>query len=335
MASTYARLFLGFSPPVSQQIVEDSRQPSSKSVDILDITILNQSQIDQALSHPQNKYLKEIISGPYVAFIRADRKIIQDKDSLEEQFPFVNVTLSDLEQKKKETKSEATKKVLSNIQSSLNQQWKYLQTINDSVNHQHSLLTETEASFKIVSKHNSDWQQYREKHLDKLRVELESLHIPEEEINNLLRQDLQYTIDKFTDRVIVTQDLPPAKLERLVKLDHPDFATYFKMKAYLAIRSVLPSSERTPQHMEKLEDFFKQAAHEAEQLHHQQTDEIKTLQIHKIEPILEVAQENHNILVRMSTDRLEQVKSVTNLEDINAKVEEAIQRAPASSMGPR
>ncbi len=329
--STYARLFIGFNETFSSQITHYARQTRSKQTAILPITILSSEQVNQSLSHPQNQSLKDFIGTAYADSIRADRMIIKGQESLNEQKIFIEEALENLETKKKFA-SPATKASIESTKKTLNDQYKLLTNIKNAQEHGYSQLKGLGQEFKDLStKQDAEWSTYRDSMLKKLENTLETVletvglpSLPQGEIDNLLRQDLQDVLDRFED-LGASKDLPQEELSKLLGIKKPDLDTYFKMKAYLAIRSVYPSRENISQHMKKLDHFFNEAKDEGRKILHQHESEIKALDS-KVQPIVKVAESNNRTLDQLKFGREQLVMSVASLADLEAIREKTQQR---------
>lgn len=332
MLSTYARLFIGFSESFSSLITEYSRQSQSKQTKILPITILSASQVSQALAHPQNQTLTDMIAITHSDNIKIDRKIIQGQESLDSQRIFIEETLNALESKKR-VASPATKANIENTMNSLNQQYKLLNNIQNALDHGRKQMSSIKNDIDdLVQRQDGEWSAYRENFLRLLKQEIEKVTkeaglppIPQGEIDNLMRQDLQEVLDRFTD-LGASKDLPAAELEKILGINNPDFDTYFKMKAYLALRSILPSRENIGELMKKLDQVFIQAKDEANSIYERQAAEIRTHDNDKLQPILKVAESNYETLTRLEIDREDLLKVVASLQDIESIREKTQQR---------
>jgi hypothetical protein len=345
--STYARLFIGFNEAMSRLIKKHSRQSQSRHTQILPITILSPDQV-KSLSHPHNESLKDFIRGAYADFMKANRMLIKGQESLEEQYVFIDETIKTFDEKKRSA-SPATKKTIEKTQAALNGEYVPLTNIKNMQNHSRRELATLAQDFSnFITELDTEWSQYRDKMLKQLRDELAKVlkeaglpPLPQGEIENLLRQDLQDLDDRFED-LGASKDLPDNKVEKLLGLNKPDIDTYFKKKAYLALRSVDPSRENIDQYLRQLNNFFKAAKTEGKQLLTKQEAKIKALGNEKVKPIVQSLESNNKTLDKLKEYRDDSIKTVASIRDIEAIRNKTVQRisearpiAPSVSQGKR
>jgi hypothetical protein len=329
--STYARLFIGFNEAMSRLIKKHSRQSQSRQTQILPITILSPDQV-KSLSHPHNASLRDFIKEAYADFMRANQMLIKVQESLEEQYIFIDETIKTLDEKRRSA-SPATKKIIEKTQTALNGEYMPLTNIKNIQNHSHHQLATVVQDFDhLITELDTEWSQYRDKMLERLKNELTNVlklaglpPLPQGEIENLLREDLQDVEDRFED-LGARKDLPDNKVEKLLGLDKPDIDTYFKKKAYLAIRSVDPSRENIDHYLRQLNNFFGEAKTEGKQLLTKQEARIKALDKEKIKPIVQSLESNNNTLTKLKEYRDDSIKAVASIHDIEAIRNKTVQR---------
>lgn len=331
--STYALVNIGLSKGIVSSILKHSRQSQTKQASILPITLLTETQVNQALSHPQNESLGDLIATAYCDSVNATHQTNVSQENIKNQQVFNHESLDALQDKLKSNISPASKKNVEHAKEVLNQQLRVMRNIKENLNHAETQLGTIHKEIDdLAIAHDSQWSDYRKKRLEALRNEIEKnlndagLKMLPGEIDNLLREDLQDVSDRYVD-LGVSKDLPPGGIEKLLGLKTPDFATYFRMKAYMAIRSTNAPVEERITVLKKLDDFFKASQQEAEALNTQQKTENHSVQ-RKIKPILEIAKSNRMELERLEQERDVELNKVTSIEAIREKVQQKTETPP-------
>lgn len=320
MLSTYARLFIGFFKPFGELVTQYSRQSPSKPLQVLPITILSEEQVTQTLFHPHNSTVKEMIHTAYKDARKADHDLLDGQDSLDTQRRFIETSLEEISSRKSTESTKLTR-------DALEKQYVLLNNIQNAIKHGHSQLNDIEKDFEdFVSRQNTEWVDYRTKYLGKLSEEISNRlpAITPGEIENLERQDLQDARDRFVD-LGISKDFTNAELNKILNLENPDFDTYFKTKAFMAIRSAIPlDKEKISQVMKSLDNIFVEAKNEGQALSEKQKAEIHNIDNTKVKPLLDTIDRNNKTLKTLESDR----EKLLPPEAIEA-IEEKIQRAPA------
>lgn len=341
--TTYERLILGFSPDISRRILDTARKKSTRKKTVLGITALDQDEVNQAISDPQNASLKNLINTAYVTHVRADRAMISGLESVEEQRLYTEEALTALDTKKRTSPSTAQQ--ATETTNALNQQYKQLNNIQNAFDLNGRQLNDAKNDFNsITSDLKDDWDSYKQIVLQNLLQELNGVlkesnlpDLPSGEVDNLLRMDTwQELLDRFYDTG-ANRELPEQELERILNLKTPSFDTYFKLKAYLAIRSVHPSRENMGKYLKRLDKVFDRAVSEGEALTQRQNENNANLN-QKIEPILNNAKSNEATLSLIEKNRnelLTNVASTHELEEITkrtqARIAEVVVPRPGQS----
>lgn len=325
--STTARLLIGLNPDLCQRIIRSARQNPNKKTNILNITILSSDQMNQSLADPQNNSFKSWIKLVYVNNLQVVNSIIASQEKVEEQRIFIQEALNTLHNKLKSAPP-PQKVEIKSAMTSLQQKYKLLNNIDNAYVHSSKQLTalETESN-AVIAKHDEQWAAYRSKHLDELKVSLDKIleeaglpPLPQGEIDNLLRQDSwQEVLDRFND-VGASKDLPEAELEKLIQLKKPSFNTYFRLKAYMAIRSVYPSREKISNYFNKLNDKFNEENHDGDELTAKQEGEVSTLR-DKVIPISQLTDSNRKTVNEILLDSENILKNVTTKRDLEYIIE--------------
>jgi hypothetical protein len=334
--STYARLFLGFSAAISDNIVKFAKKAKAYVANILPITLLTEDQVDQALSDPHNKFLNTSIKDYYVDHRKAEHLAINIQSDLNSQKVFIEETLKTLEEKSQDV----TPTVKSNIDVTtelLLNQYKVLNSIQVELNDNETTLKQLqEQSDPMIQKHEQEWVIYRQQMLDGLLNELktqfagdEDFRLVQGEIDNLQRQDsLQELYDRVTE---LAADLPPGELEKIIDLKNPSNQTYFKLKAFLAIRSALTTTTNINRAMKKLNSFFNTTENEGKKLFDKQNASIQSLVKTTLKSITQTMKTNENTLKSLYENRqtiLKPVASIEDLEKIRDKTDKRIAETP-------
>jgi hypothetical protein len=336
MLSTYARIYIGLLPTLVKKIKQYSRQLATATTQaVLPITILPESPIQQALSHPQSGGLKTFMQTAYSDNIRVDNYISDSQASLEEQQIFIESTLYTLQSAKTNPNtSPAFQAKINDTMDSLNKQLIVLKSVGSEISASQQKSTEAKKWFgELIEKHDTEWTEFRDKHLKELHKAIDGIledtgyhkldPIPGGEVDNLMRQDLQETLDFYTDRA--AKDLTPTEMEKMLGLKNPDVDTFFKIKAYLALRSVNPPLEERAGLMKKLETLFNQAKTEGQQLLDKQQKEVINLDNQNVKPILHTIESSHRQLKALETDRKAFLAPVTSAK-LREEIEERIQQ---------
>lgn len=335
--STYAKIILGLSEAIAALVVKYARQSSSKLTSVLPITLLTEDQVNQALGHPQNDSLKNLIATAYKDSVDATHYINISVESIDDQRMFIEETLNTLQTKLAGKVTPATKESIETTKNALNQQLRVINTLQERISGSEEQLTATKAEIDTLATTQDDqWSAFREKRLSQLKTEIEALlkgfglQLLPGEIDNLERQDLQEVHDRYID-LGVGRDLPEKQMEKLLVLKNPDFATYFRVKAYMAIRSAHPSSDQAVKMMQQLNTFFDQSKQEAKELDSKQKVETEIVQ-RKVKPLLQAAITSSQELGNLQQERtvlLTKVASIRgDLDSIQEKIQQRIDVTP-------
>ncbi len=352
MLSTYARLFIGLSPTISGLVIDSARKNPNRATNVLKITMLSPDQIDQSLKDPRNKSLKTLIQSVYANNIKAGRTIIKSQDTLGEQRVFIEQALNTLSSKSKKS-TPAQKKEIQNATNNLNQRYKLLNNIDNASTHTDQQLTNIQSEADTLSvNNNKEWVNYSTKHLEEIKGGIEKVlsnaRLPSlleiGEVTNFLRQDSwQEVLDRFNDSG-ASKDLEQAGMEKLLGLKKPSYDTYFKLKAYMALRAVDPSREKIGQCFSQLKSYFEQANQEASDLTAKQEAQIHSLD-KEVQPILKLTESNNETLNAnnfehmlggvISKSALESIKENTRAQISEVPpVEKPTPQAPKSEVSP-
>lgn len=339
MQSTYYHLYLGMFNEVADIIKASARPSINKGSDVLGIRHLEKEWIPQALSDPQNESLKTLISLSVTDSSKATKLRNEGGEAVSEQQLFISEALAILEQKKpkgatdlSDAQMTALKKIR-DAQAILNTQFKQLINIDNSVKHHHKLIDEVKIEINnLAGSHYSTWQDFRRTNLINLEEPIRKvlhevgLHqLPQGEIDNLLRTDSwQEVLDRFQDTGAM-KELTPAQLEKLFNWNKPTIASYFKLKAYLAIRSVNPSRENMSQYLKRLDPVFNKIDQHGDAITQQQKMEIQSLNDSKVKPILEVVDGNVATLKLLESSRAKVMHDVTSSQEID-RIQDKIRR---------
>jgi hypothetical protein len=324
--STYARLFIGFSMSMSRIIKKYSRQSQTKQLKLSPITMISNEQVDESILHPHNKAVKEVIGSSYSSSIKIDRLMIKYQDHLDGQRIFIEEILKLLREKNKQLLDWGSDtQHIQDARKNLNRQFKLLDQVQGDIDDAYQQLSDVRQSIaKVVERGDNAWVEYRTELLDKLREQIVNLlaraklHIPQGEIDNLLRQDLQDVEDRFID-LGANKDFPPEELEQILGLEHPDFDTYFKKKAYLAIRSVaVGNKEQIRGVMKELNPFFEEARKAGNRLYNEQGAQVQAIDEQKVRPILQLISSGQTLLAAIESDCNALLESVTSRDDIQS-----------------
>lgn len=336
--STYARLFVGFSPDISQLMVKYARKTGRDTAAVLPITILSSNQVTQSSADPHNASLVSLISA-FKETIRADHQFLEGSDDAIKQKATVKYILDDLAQKRPKA-TPAAQSNIDNITHSIEEQWRLIQNIENAMTHHAKQVNEVKAKFKSVAEKNDKiWTQFKEAKLvqlqhvvDKVIDDARLQSLPPGEIENLIRLDSwQDMLDRYYD-LGANRDPEAAAIEKLIGLKSPTIDSYYKLKAYLAIRSVNPSHENMPQYLKKLGPFFDATKHEADEMTTQQIAEIKNME-ENLQPAIKITQKNNETLSRLDKDRevlMQGIASIDEIEQIKQKATQSLE-GPAPS----
>lgn len=328
--STYARLFIGFSSDLASYIVGSARVKSTDPTAILPITILSEDQVSQSLSDPLNESFRTLLGTSYADNLKTNRALIKGQETLLEQRVFLEEALRALDEKKR-TAPLSAKSSIDTAITALNNQYKQLNNIKNAFDHNEKQLSELNADFSQITTDLKENRSRYKQGLAQLNDQLAKLlrenglpDLPSGEVENLLRQDSwQELLDRFYDTG-ASKELPPAELERILNLKHPSYETYFKLKAYLAIRSVHPSRENMGKYLKQLDPYFTQANEQAKTLNETEQQQIKTIAEEKIQPVLKTIESNQATLELLHDNREQILTQVTTAKDL-ATIEENIQ----------
>lgn len=336
--STYASVYIGLSPTLVDLIRKHSRQSSTyESSPILPITLLPENQVNQALSHPQNRSLKDLIATGY----RDQREIQHDinaaSEDLENHRLFVEESLTTLQAKLKGKVSPAFKANIESTKTALNQQLKVMQSIEKEIGQAQAQLTGVTLDQQAKA-HDQEWSAYREKYLPLLEQQINKVleesgnhTLPPGEVDNLLRDEMQEVLDRYID-LGASKDFSAAEMEKLLQLEHPDATTYFKLKAYMALRSVNPPLDQRAKLLSSLDPIFKEAKKEAKKIDDKQLAANHTLD-QSIKPILKTVKNDRMELKKLIQDSsaiLSHVASIEDLETIREKMAQRTERLETS-----
>jgi hypothetical protein len=333
--STYARLFLGFSVPISNNIVKFAKAYVEK-LNILPITLLTEEQVDQALSDPHNEFLKTSIKDYYVDDRKAEHLAIRIQNDSNSQKVFIEETLKALEEKSQNV-TPAVKSNIDITRELLLNQYKVLNSIQTELNDNETKLKQFKEQFDpMIQKHEQEWVVYRQQMLDGLLNELktkfsgdEDFRLVQGEIDNMQRQDsLQELYDRVTE---LAADLPPGELEKIIDLKNPSNQTYFKLKAFLALRSALTTTTNINRAMKKLNSFFSTTENEGMKLFDKQKSSIQSLVKTELKSMIQTMETNENTLQSLYENRqkiLRPVASIEDLEKIRDKTDKRIAETP-------
>jgi hypothetical protein len=337
--STYAQIILGLSG-IASLVLKHSRQSTAKQISILPITLLTDLQVAQALSHPQNDSLKNLIATAYRDTVEATHNINNSTDSLETQRIFIEETLKTLQAKLGPDISPASKASIESTKDVLNQQLRVIQSIaNNSTINSNELNQIKQDIDQVAAVHDTEWTAYREKQLEQLKDRLEKilsaagLRLLPGEIDNLLRQDMQEVLDRYVD-LGVSKDLPAGKLDKLLGLNNPDFDTFYKMKAYMAIRSANPTPDQAISLLKELDSFFASTKTEANELNQKQLAENSRLH-QQAKPIVKSAKSSFSELKKLEQERsllLTRVATIHDLESIRERIEQRVEVKPQTGL---
>lgn len=341
--SSYARLFIGFIPVFSDEVVKTSRQKSTKQTPILPITFLSEDQVAQSLADPHNQSFKTLLGTAYVESIKADRAIILTITQIGQQKTFIEAALVTLGNKKKRA-PQSVREGIESAEAILNNQYKLLNNISNAADHQRKKIMELQDEFQGVAQANSqEWVGFRDTYLNKIYTEINEVlareglpALTKGETDNLKRPDAwQEVIDRFNDTGS-RKELSAADKDRVLGLTKPTYDTPFRIRAYIAIRSVLPSHEGVLPYMRRLEKTFKAAQEEGANLTERQEIKIKVITEDKAQPITKIVSSNVHTLEALPKEREDILRKTVTTQEA-AAIQEKIQTQlaePTSGQGP-
>lgn len=235
--STHARVVLSNSETLSNYIRKYSLTPAEAraaagSDDLSSLILLTSKQIDEAIHNPQNS-LKVCIQS-YVTIIATHRHIItvqhqayQQQLAIEQGIQAIRERYPKVDPSQKETLVQAMK--------TLEQYYKEIAAMHKQLSEfENKLLSYEQQLSEMIEQIDIEWDDYRSKFLEEL-------------IQNLIASDIPLTELEQTE--LKTQDAWAAILKRFkdlslpvpsyIKLDKPNFQTYFELKSFLAIHASL------------------------------------------------------------------------------------------------
>jgi hypothetical protein len=246
-------------------------------------------------------------------------------DELDRQLIFFDEAFKSLEEERRVATDQSKIEIESAI-SSFENQYKTMINIKKSLDTTHQQLDSLEGDFShLAEEHDLQWIDYRTQALSQLHTDLAKLlqssglpDLPQGEVDNLLRQDnFHELLARFSD-LGASKELTPTEREKILGLNDPSYETYFKLKSYLAIRSVHPSREDMGKYLKKLDSFFDQSHQEGQALTERQEVEIKALDQNKVQPILTGTKTNLITLSKLETEREAALALVASSVDIAA-----------------
>jgi hypothetical protein len=339
--TSYARMFIGMLPALVRMIRKHSRQTATTTSPVLPITILSESQIQQALNQPQCESLRNFIQTAYKDTIHLDNLTNDSQRMLEEQQIIIESTLYSLKAARDSSNiSDAFKAKAEIAMQSLYKQLDVIHTIEADIRKAVTQSAALKNDFtSLLDAQETELDVYRAKQLKQLHEVLDEIlvnagyhkldPVPGGEVDNLLRADLQEALDRYED--LAARDLTPKEMEKMLGLTKPDVATFFKIKAYLALRSVNPPLEDRPKLMRQLEQFFEQAKKEGTEILQKQSLETKRLDETNVKPVLQIAANCHAELQALAKDREKVIKPVETRQlrrQIRLQVQQRIGRLP-------
>lgn len=334
--STYARLILGFDESISKRIIDTSDQSTTRKTSILPITILTEKQVKQAMSDPSNESLKEIIRSPYVDTIKADRAYIKARENISPDKVTIEETLPVLDSKKRGA-SQASKTSIDNTMSALNDQYRKLNQLESQLQDIQGQVQIIDNDFaSLTGKHTQELRELRKNLLDNLYSEIKEIlksadlnPLLEQEVTNLLREDNYRDLVVRFDDLTSKDSISPAEMERMTGRKDASYATYYRLKAYLAIRSVLTDPSNTKDYMKQLDAVFKDAEKQGQELIEKQKVEIKSVTQNKVLSALKAAESSNTTLSKLESDREKIVREVVTTQDMKVIEEKTEARTAA------
>lgn len=330
---TYACLFIGFSKDLSQYVVDSALKKSTKQTSVLGITYLDGDQVSQALNDPRNKDLKTFVGTAYKDFIETNHLLLQGQESVRDKKTYLEEALGALDEKRRISSGTAQTTVNDAI-SSLNTEYKQLNNIDNAYEYNDKQLDTIGDFSSVISTMRDDRDQYNEQKLQELYEAITKVlrdsgiqDLPSGEVDNLLRPDAYVEVyNRFMDTG-ANKELPADEIERILHLNNPTFETYYKLKAYLAIRSVYFARENMGQIMRRLDTVLAKTKEEGEKLAQKQEPNINAI-AEKIKPITDNINSNNTTVDNLAKKREDVLKNVGDVvRDIEQRFQTRISEA--------
>lgn len=244
--STYARVIMSNSDRLANLICKYSVAPSDNKyadqLNAMQLTLLSEKQIEEAMLNPQNA-LKPSIAA-YGDLCKAHRGIVQAQQNAYEQRLMIEEGIKQLRDRYAQTDKEQQKDIVESV-NDLEKNYKVLTNLQNELNQLEEELKNHEAEFmNMVENHDIQWEEFRQKTLVKYVESLEESGIPlsEHERNELLTSEIW-------PQVVYRYQQLGLEIPSYLHLKKPNVATYFELKCYLAIqaslgRRMLPNSTK-------------------------------------------------------------------------------------------
>lgn len=327
---TYARLFLGFSPAISALVTEFASKKTTEQTPILPITILRENQVQEAYADPRSEPLRKLVSAAYVAERAADIHLISGQEDVSKQKIYIEEALETMKEKRRVAEITDKAKIDSTV-NTLNHHYKNLNNMDNAANYNDRQINNLEEDFKAATQNiKDDFDNFNTQALKDLHEAVEKvihdsgLHaLPSGEVDNLLRPDsYQEVINRFNDTG-ANRELTAKEIEKMLSLQAPTFETYYKLKAFLAIRAVYPSRENVGEMLRRFDNVLAKIKQDAQKYTEQREPEIANLS-DKIKPIAKNIESNDAGINTIAESSLKTVNEIANNNDL-VTLEERIQ----------
>lgn len=328
---TYARLFLGFSPAISALVTEFASKKNTEQTPILPITILRENQVKEAYADPRSEPLRKLVTEVYVPERAADIELVSGQAGVSKQKIYIEEALVTMKDKRRVAAAMTEKTPIDTAVNTLNHQYKDLNNIDNAAKYNERQIHLLEDDFQVTTQNiKSDFNNFNHQALKDLHEAVEKvIHdsglpaLPSGEVDNLLRPDsYQEVINRFNDTG-ASRELSAKEIEKIIGLQTPDFETYYKLKAYLAIRSVYPSRENIGQMMRRFDGVLAKINQNGQKYSEQRTSEISNLS-NKIKPIADNIVSNDAGINTIAQSSIKTVNDIANTNDL-VSIKERIQ----------
>lgn len=300
--SSYARILMTISS--FGKVFKGDLAESTKVMGI-PMNIISNEEVKQTLNDPINQDIKTVMRAE-AGRVEMAMNIQAIENQIKLQKSFITESLTELAPKK--DASPAEKESLRSTQQALENQFRKLNTIQESLKQNYKQLTHVDEEIaRITEAQEKERNEFRKQSLADVVNGFSKMNLSGKEfLNDDERTELLRT-DSWNDVVKRFQDLG-VPWPKEVNREKPAINAYFQLKSFLAIRSALSRNflphdyDNVMKHMKQLTDVFKQIQERGENIYQKQDKISRDLINNEVRPILDSLTSNDKLLERMNVE---------------------------------